>query len=245
MKAGLAAALSTLAIVSGWSAFAQTPNADALESDLKKRALTRAAADPAPVGEVAKEAVESDVNWIEMRTELALTARREVAAKQSATRAASRPPGMRAAPAENFKTVVVREVNLTRLPLLAPEGPRIAETLKVYSIGDSYSATAEVEDGVSMRMSGSRRKIVIGDRPTALKRLRAMRAQEKSLASLGTPYIVTRSESSTDLSFAKFGAGYVLSLMCDDPADTRCAADDFIVGLASNIMLLNPEAGGQ
>jgi hypothetical protein len=245
MKAGLAAALSTLAIVSGWSAFAQTPNADALESDLKKRALTRAVADPTPVGEVAKETVESDIKWIEMRTELALTARREAAAAQTVTRAVARPPGMRAAPAENFKTVVVREVNLTRLPLLAPEGPRIAETLKVYSIGDSYSATAEVEDGVSMRMSGSRRKIVIGDRPTALKRLRAMRAQEKSLASLGTPYIVTRSESSTDLSFAKFGAGYVLSLMCDDPADTRCAADDFIVGLASNIMLLNPEAGGQ
>ncbi|NWG92495.1 MAG: hypothetical protein HXY21_08310 [Parvularculaceae bacterium] len=248
MKFQIAGALCTLMIAGGSYAYAQTANrqnADALESELKNRALTRAAVDPAPVGEAAKETVESAVNWIEMRTALALTARREVAAQQTATRAVSRPPGMRAAPAETFKSVVVREVNLTRLPLLAPEGPRVAGTLKVYSLGDSYSATAEVEDGVSMRMSGSRRKIVVGERPAALARMRAMRAQEKPLASLETPYVVTRSDSSTDLSFSKFGAGYVLSLMCDDPADARCADDAFIVGLASNIMLLNPEAGGQ
>ncbi len=180
-----------------------------------------------------------------MKTELALTGRRDVSTPQAATRAASRPPGMRAASAEQFKNVVVLEVNLTRLPVLAPEGARIRETLKVYSLGDSYSATAEVEDGVSMRMSGARKKIVVGDQQTAQTRIKSMRAEQKPLPSLQTSYLITRSDSSTDLSFAKFGAGYVLSLMCDDPADARCANDDFIVALASQLILLNPDAEGE
>ena len=152
---------------------------------------------------------------------------------------------MRAAAAENFKTVVTREVNVTHLPVLAPEGSRIAQTLKVYSLGSSYSATAEVEKGVAMRMSGARKKLVIGDLRSARTRIAAMSKESRTLGSVDAPYLVTRSESSTDLTFAKFGAGYVLSIMCDDPADARCAEDDFIVKLASNLLLLNPEAEGE
>ncbi|HBS30980.1 MAG TPA: hypothetical protein DEA40_04455, partial [Parvularcula sp.] len=74
----------------------------------------------------------------------------------------------------------------------------------------------------------------------------AMRRQAKTLASVDAQYLITRSDSATDLSFAKFGAGYVLSLMCDAPdTDLRCTGDDFIVALASNLILLNPEAGGE
>lgn len=229
-------------------ALAQTndPEAgDKLQAALKERALTRPRAGAPPIGQASQETIEGEINWTEMRTELALTQRREVASQQSITAARARPPGIRAAAAESFKNVVVREVNVTRLPVLAPEGARIAQTLKVYSLGDSYSATAEVEDGVAMRMSGARKKIVIGDLKSARTRIAAMRQERKSLPSLETPYLITRSESSTDLTFAKFGAGYVLSIMCDDPADTRCAEDAFIENLASNIILMNPEAGGQ
>lgn len=229
----------------GSIAAGQQRTAEELDADLKARALTRAASDRSPPGEPAKEVVEGEVNWIAMKTELARSERRDIAARQSVTAAVARPPGVRAAAAQSFKTVVVREVNQTRLPLLAPEGGRIAQTLKVYSLGDSYSATAEVEDGVAMRISGARKKIVVGDARSARTRIATMRAEQKTLASVDAAYIVSRSETSTDLSFSKFGAGYVLSIMCDDPADPRCAEDELIVNLASNMMLLNSEAGDQ
>ncbi|MEO0880179.1 MAG: hypothetical protein AAFY22_10765, partial [Pseudomonadota bacterium] len=53
-------------------------------------------------------------------------------------------------------------------------------------------------------------------------------------------YIITRSEYSVDLSFSRFGAGYVLSLLCDDQdTDARCTEDDYITELASSMALLN------
>jgi len=229
-------------------ALAQTndPEAgDRLRKSLADRALTRPAADAPPVGQPASETVDGEINWTEMRTELALTQRRELAARQTVTAAAARPPGMRAAAAENFRNVALREVNVTRLPVLAPEGGRIAETLKVYSLRDSYSATAEVETGVAMRISGARKKIVVGDLKSARTRIAAMREERKTLGSVNAPYLISRSDSSTDLTFAKFGAGYVLSIMCDDPADARCAQDAYITKLASNLILMNPEAGGE
>ncbi len=229
-------------------AFAQTPDsaaADRLQAAQASQALTRARIDPTPLGQPAQEVAEGSINWTEMKTELALTQRREVAARQSVTAAIARPPGMRAASAQNYKNVTVREVNVTRLPVLAPEGARIGQTLKVYSLGDSYSATAEVEDGVAMRMSGARKKIVVGDLKSARTRIASIRKERAALASVAAPYFIARSESSTDLTFAKFGAGYVLSIMCDDPSDARCAGDEFITKLASNLMLLNPEAGGE
>jgi len=212
---------------------------------LKERAVTRPRLNPPPVGLPSTETVEGEINWTEMRTELALTQRREIAARQTVTAAVARPPGMRAALSSNFKNVAAREVNVTRLPVLAPEGARIAQTLKVYSLGDSYSATAEADDGVALRMSGARKKIVVGDLKSARTRIASMRKERKTLASVNSPYLITRSESSTDLTFAKFGAGYVLSIMCDDPADIRCAEDAFIEKLASNMLLMNPEAGGE
>jgi hypothetical protein len=247
-KFAFAATLGAVAFGAAYIALAQTTDPAAgekLQTALSERALTRPRADAAPVGQPSQEVADGDINWTQMRTELALTQRREVAAQQGVTAARTRPPGVRAAAAENFKNVIVSEVNVTRLPVLAPEGARIAQTIKVYSLGDSYSATAEVEDGVAMRMSGARKKIVVGDLKSARTRITAMRQERKSLASLETPYLISRSESSTDLTFAKFGAGYVLSIMCDDPADTRCAGDAFIESLASNIILMNPEAGGQ
>jgi len=219
--------------------------ADKLQAAQQQRAITRPRVDAPPVGLASTQIVEEKINWTEMRTELALTQRREIAARQATTANVARPPGIRAATAENFKNVAAREVNVTRLPVLAPEGARVAQTLKVYSLGDSYSATAEVENGVFMRMSGARKKIVVGDLKSARARIASMREDRKTLASVNSPYLVTRSESSTDLTFSKFGAGYVLSIMCDDPADTRCAEDAFIEKLASNMLLMNPEAGGE
>lgn len=220
--------------------------AEALRARLKERAATIPRDRPPEIGLPARESVEGDINWTAMRTELAISARRDAAAQQTATRAVARPPGLRAVSADRFKSVQAVEVNRAQVPLLVPEGGRIGETLKVYAQGDSYSATAEVAEGLSLRISGARKKLVLGDARAARAKFAAMRAERKTLESVGAPYLITRSDSATDLSFAKFGAGYVLSLICDEPdVDARCLQDDYIVSLASNLMLLNPEAGGE
>ncbi len=220
--------------------------AEALRAEIKERAQTIPREEAPVIGAPARDVVDGEINWTEMKTQLAISARRDVSAQQTVTRATARPPGMRAVAADRFKSVRAVEVNKARTPLLVPEGAGVAATLKVYAQGDSYSATAEVADGLAMRMSGARKKLVLGDAPAARAKVAAMRAERRTLASVDSPYLITRSDSSTDLSFSKFGAGYVLSLMCDEPdTDARCTGDDFIVALASNLMLLNPEAGGE
>jgi hypothetical protein len=222
-----------------------SPAAEKLMQKLKERAETRPAARATAIGKPAKEVVKGEVSWVAMKTELALTARRDSVAKPNMAAQTARPPGVRAMAPERLKNVVVKEVNVTQLPVLAPSNERIQQTLKIYSLGDSYSATAEVEDGVAMRMSGARRKIVVGDARAARAKIASMKADGRVLPGLEVPYIISRSDSSTDLSFSKFGAGYVLALMCDDPeGDVRCTGDEFIVGLASNLIVLNSTAGG-
>lgn len=220
--------------------------AEALRASQQERAQTIPREKPPEIGAPAREVIDGRINWTEMKTQMALSARRDIAAQQSVSRSVNRPPGLRAVEAATFKNVRAVEINQAQVPVLAPEGGRINATLKVYAQGQSYSATAEVADDVSMRMSGARKKLVLGDAKAARAKFSAMRREEKTLASVDAPYLITRSDSATDLSFAKFGAGYVLSLMCDEPeTDVRCLGDDFIVGLASNLMLLNPEAGGE
>lgn len=240
-------AVCVILFVAGAPALAQDDTrAEALRADIKARAQTIDRERPPAIGAPAREVVEGDVNWTEMKTQLAISARRDISSQQSTTRVAARPPGMRAASADNFKSVQAVEVNRAQVPVLVPEGGEIAATLKVYAQGDSYSATARVADGLAMRMSGARKKLVLGDAKAARAKFTAMRRQEKALASVDAQYLITRSDSATDLSFSKFGAGYVLSLMCDEPdTDARCLGDDFITALASNLLLLNPEAGGE
>ena len=216
-----------------------------LQAALKQKALTRPLRNPPPVGVKARDAILEKIDWIGMRTQLAISQRKDAAATNTVSARIPRPPGFRATSPQSFKRVRALEINRTRLPVLAPEGPRVAGSLRVYSLGDSFSTIAEIEDGISMRLSGTRKKIIIGDDKTARRRIAAIRKARKMLQSLDTDYVVTRSNSSTDLSFSKFGAGFVLSIMCDEPSDTRCAEDDYIVNLGSNLLLLNPEAGDE
>lgn len=235
-------------VVAGSPSLAQDDagEAEKLRAAQKDRAVTIPRDDPPEIGAPARDVVAGEVNWTEMKTQLAISARRDISAGQTVTRAVARPPGMRAVASDRFKSVRTVEVNKALVPLLVPEGDRIGATLKVYAQGDSYSATAEVADGVAMRISGARRKLVLGDARAARAKFATMRREQRTLASVDSPYLITRSDNATDLSFAKFGAGFVLSLMCDEPdTDARCLEDDFIVALASNLMLLNPEAGGE
>ncbi|HBS30981.1 MAG TPA: hypothetical protein DEA40_04460, partial [Parvularcula sp.] len=127
-------------MVAAAPAFAQDDaRAEALRADLKARAQTIARDRPPEIGEAAREVVDGDINWMEMRTQLAISARRDIGAQQTVTRAVARPPGLRAAGADRFKGVRAVEVNRAQAPVLVPEGGKIAETLKVYAQGDSYS----------------------------------------------------------------------------------------------------------
>ncbi|WP_306253565.1 M23 family metallopeptidase [Parvularcula sp. IMCC14364] len=132
------------------------------------------------------------------------------------------------------------ELNAVLMPVLIPAAAEVErDSLSIIGQPDAYSATGSLADGTALRVSGSRKKLILQKPPRILERLKQLRAEKPELPSLEAKYIITRSESSTDLSFSRFGCGYVLSLICDDPNnDGRCAEDNFITALADSMQLL-------
>ncbi|MCI5043217.1 MAG: M23 family metallopeptidase [Aquisalinus sp.] len=132
------------------------------------------------------------------------------------------------------------ELNAVLMPVLIPAAAEVdRDSLAIIGQPDAYSATGALTDGTALRISGSRKKLVLEEPPRVLEKLKQLRAEKPELPSLEAAYIITRSESSTDLSFSRFGCGYVLSLVCDDPnGDERCAGDEFIMALADSLQLL-------
>ncbi|MEZ5896675.1 MAG: hypothetical protein R3C51_09755 [Parvularculaceae bacterium] len=244
------AGMAALAIV-GAAASAQTrdpqsetASADALRARLEADAITRPRIDPPPVGQNASEVIGSRVQWTEVQTSIDTTRRLDVSRSQTVTAVLPRAPGVRVSSPSAYQLADAREVARPVLPVLVPESADLANTLKIYGQTDTYSAIGDVAPGVAMRMSGARRKLVVGDARAARVKFDTMRKSRTVLPGLDAPYLITRSELSTDISFSKYGCGYVLSLMCDDPdGDARCAGDEYIVALASKMSLLNPGAG--
>ena len=210
--------------------------------DAQPAPIVRQLKDRTPPGLPAKPLEAAPVRWDEVRAQMALTARRDLASSQTVAAAVSTPAGLRAIEPRRLKSVSLREVSLTKTPVLVPMAPGVDASLRVYSQPDSYSATADLADGVAMRISGSRRKLLVGDIRPAREKLAALNSGAR-LASVDAAYLITRSDSSTDLSFSKFGCGYVISLMCDDPSDPKCADDSYISELASSMIILNASAG--
>ncbi|MCI5047176.1 MAG: M23 family metallopeptidase [Aquisalinus sp.] len=143
-------------------------------------------------------------------------------------------------PAERLPNLSRRELNAVLMPVLIPAAADVdRDSLAIIGQLDAYSATGTLTDGTALRISGSRKKLVLEEPPRVLEKLKQLRAEKPELPSLEAAYIITRSESSTDLSFSRFGCGYVLSLVCDDPnSDSRCAEDDYITALADSLQLL-------
>lgn len=228
--------------VFGVAAQERTDRAAALEAALEKAAQTRPRLKALPVGPVATEERQAIIDWAGVRSDLALSARRDQSGAAAGRTFAAAPSGVRAAPLERFKNVRAAEAAVPRLPVLVPADAALLGDWSVYGQKDAYSATAS-GDAIAYRISGARKKLIIADAAAARLKARSAAGQRPTLPGVGAPYVVSRSESSTDLSFSKFGAGYVLSLMCDDPADARCAEDGYAITLASNLALLNPNAG--
>ena len=225
----------------------QTP-LERLRSFLETRAETRPRINPPPLGTLPRRSDRAEVDWEAVRALLAETRRRDLAFQQRVSAASAPPPprGLRALAPEQTPRIDRPEVLAVSMPVLAPQTPTVLASLEVYGQTDAYTATAAAADGVDLRISGARKKLVLPTRSDFRTALERRRASRPPLPGLGAQYVITRSESSTDLSFSRFGCGYVLSLICDAPdSDARCAEDAYIIELADRMALLNPEAGGQ
>lgn len=221
---------------------------DRIRTILKDRARSRPRIDPPPVGLAPLEVVAPPVDWA-LAAQLVERAQRLDAARLNATRSVTTgvtapQPGLRAVNPQRLPLIAPAEVDRVLIPVLAPATAEIAASLRVIGQDDAYTAVATAADGVAVRMSGARKRLVLPPRAAPPDRLRRLKAQTRTLTGLETEYVVTRSDSSTDLSFSKFGVGYVLSLICDDPDDLRCAQDAYIVALAEAMVLLNPDRMG-
>ncbi len=248
----LAASAALAAAVAGAKLVAQqgTPDErlEEIRAAIEDSAKSRPRLAPPPIGKPPLQVDAPPVDWAEARRLVQESRRRDF--RSATTAAVATAPqstgGVRAASPSALPNLRLPEVERAEIPVLIPATARILETVQVIGQPDAYTAIAEVADGVDMRIAGSRKRLVL-ERPSGARAsLEKMRSARPPLPGIGARYVITRSESSTDLSFSRFNVGYVLSLICDDPRnDVRCAEDDFITELASSMALLNEGAGGE
>lgn len=209
----------------------------------KARARTRPKAQTKAVGEKAAGIHRAQVNWVQLREEVATTERNRLAASRIVTHVPPRPPGIGGGSSPNMSGAIREQVDRVTLPVLVPDHHAISSSLRVFGQPNAYMATAEIEPGVLLRIAGSRSHNVIGQTRRLRQRMRSLRKTKTPLPVIGSSYIISRSDSSTDLSFARYGCGYVLSLICDDPDHAMCSGDEFITTLAGSMVALNDKRG--
>ncbi|MEO0881056.1 MAG: hypothetical protein AAFY22_15255, partial [Pseudomonadota bacterium] len=165
-----------------------------LRNFVDERARTRPKLDPPPLGRPPLGAARPDIDWAAVDRLLSETRARD-ARFRALTNArggiAPPPSGLRAVPAENLPRTRLPELRRVLLPVLTPSTPSVLASLKVYGQPDAYTATATADDGVAIRVSGSRKKLLL-DRPPALReRLRKLRSAKPPLPGMGSLYIIT------------------------------------------------------
>ncbi len=224
-------ALVFLVIVSPTLAQSEDPPspAERLKEFLKEKAENRPQFRPPAVGQVPRRILTAKVDWAAVRRVL----------EQGPPGPLPPPPGLTVTKARDLPGVRRREVRRVLIPILIPSDEQVQETVEIFGQINSYTAIAQAGEGVALRVSGSRKSLLLPASPP--ERLRALKDRRPPLPKLGARYVITRSDTSTDLSFSRFGCGYVLSLICDDPdGDARCAEDGFIEELASAMALVHP-----
>ncbi len=221
-KRGLAAALR--AASDNRDARAQTlsrkPDLQALREDLKRS---------------------SDADEERRAAQLNVTATRAITAAPPA------PGGIRPlAAASRLRRVTQEEIEKPQIPVLIPAASEVRDQIKIYGMENVYTATARIDTEATLSISGTCNRVVGGAPETVAFRKR-IAEKPRRLASTNAAYYISRNDYGVDLSFAKFGCGYVMTIECGDPAaDPRCAADEYISGLADSMFLANPElAGGE
>lgn len=202
---------------------AARPNLDALRDDLKRTEAEDAERDAAEIRSLSNQSF---------------------AAAPRPTAPPPPPPGIRAMAASRLRSADADEVSRARVPVLLPA--ELRDRMKVYGMENIYTATARIDAEARLSISGTCNRVVGGAPDTVAFRKR-IAERPRRLAGTGASYQFSRNDFGVDLSFSKFGCGYVMTLECGDPgADPRCAADDYLTGLAQSMILANPElAGGE
>ncbi|MEO1137192.1 MAG: hypothetical protein AAFW68_11410, partial [Pseudomonadota bacterium] len=156
------------------------------------------------------------------------------------------PPGIRPLAATRLPNVAEAEVTRVRIPVLIPADAAVRNNVKVYGMENVYTAVADIDSEASLSITGTCNRVVGGD-PDVVAFRKRLAEGPRRLAGTGAAYQISRNDYGVDLSFSKFGCGYVMTIECGDPAaDPRCAQDDYITGLADSMILANPElAGGE
>ena len=104
-----------------------------------------------------------------------------------------------------------------------------------------YTATADIDAEASFSMTGTCNRVIGGDPDVVAFRKRLAEAPRR-LPGTNAEYHISRNDFGVDLSFSKFGCGYVMTIECGDPSeDARCSGDDYITRLAQSLILANPE----
>jgi len=189
-----------------------------------------------------KRAEASDAERPNLRDQLSTTQ-----ALRTAPPNAPPPPGIRAMSAKNLNSADEEEVNRVRIPVLIPADPAVRDRIKVYGMENVYTATAIIDSEATLSITGTCNRVVGGDPDIVAFRKRLAEGPPR-LAGTGAAYHISRNDFGVDLSFSKFGCGYVMTIECGDPStDQRCSGDDYIAGLADSMILANPDlaTGGE
>ena len=162
------------------------------------------------------------------------------------TRPTAPPPGLRSLSPDRLAGIEREESDRVLVPLLLPAHPDIRDRLKLYGMENVYTATAEIDEHASLSISGTCNRVIGGD-PRVVEFRKRLSARPRRLGGTGAAYHISRNDFGVDLSFSKFGCGYVMNIECGNPADDqRCAGDTYITALAESMILANPErAGGE
>jgi len=199
------------------------------------------------------ETIPRTPNIVELRETLQISREAEQSSRTetlSVTRALSAAPapqiGIRAVASERLKSADRREIADVQVPVLIPANLNIADTMKLYGMKNVYTASAAIDAEASLMISGTCNRVVGGD-PNIVAARKRLSTAPKRLRGTDAAYHISRNDFGVDLSFSKFGCGYVMTIECGDPAtDPRCSADEYITGLAESMILANPElAGGE
>ena len=170
-----------------------------------------------------------------------MTASRSLAAAPPAP-----PPGIRAMAAERLRRTAPAEIDRALIPVLIPAAAEVRDAVRIYGMENVYTATARIDAEAALSISGTCNRVV-GGAPDTIAFRKRLAEQPRRLGGTNAAYFISRNDFGADLSFSKFGCGYVMTVECGDPAaDARCAGDDYLMALADSMILANPElAGGE
>ncbi len=191
-----------------------------------------------------------EVDWEETRSDMAAS-RKNLSARRQRDLTAGRggefankgrivgEPGLWPVAHEKQEKEMRAEVNYVDMPVIIPTLQTRNANLRIFGQKNTYMVTADLEDGVFMRFAGSRRKTLAPRSSMIKSRMSKLQSQKEAISFFGINYFIAHSEDSVDLSFSRFGCGYVMTIICDDPNNSKCNKDDYIKELVSSMALLN------